>query len=163
MPVEKSTPYPCSAFSTDAVIISGDPVGQSVFQGEGAGANPTTSSIVSDLCSILRGNIKYPFGVSSKLRKKVKIFDYLKYKCSGYLRIEVVDKYGVLSSITNILARNKISIKRVSQIPNKKNKTASIVIITHDSFEKNYKNCISILKKSRYVLKKPVYIRIENI
>ena len=146
----------------NAVILKGSPVGQSVFQGEGAGPSPTVSSIISDLCSILRGNIKYPFGVSDKLRKKINHYDFQKYKYSGYLRIEVIDKYGVLSSITTCLAKHKVSIKRVIQIPNKKNKTASIIIITHSTNEKYNISCINKIKKSKYVLKKPIYIRIEE-
>ena len=46
----------------NAVILEGKPVGESVLQGEGAGPGPTSSSLLSDLLSILRGNIKYPFG-----------------------------------------------------------------------------------------------------
>ena len=49
----------------NAVITEGKPVGQSLLQGEGAGPGPTSSSLLSDLLSILRGNIKYPFGISS--------------------------------------------------------------------------------------------------
>ncbi|MDC3008322.1 homoserine dehydrogenase, partial [Candidatus Pelagibacter sp.] len=48
----------------NAVIIEGKPIGESVLQGEGAGPGPTSSSLLSDLLSILRGNIKYPFGLS---------------------------------------------------------------------------------------------------
>ena len=104
----------------NAIIIDGEPVGKSVIQGEGAGPGPTTSSLISDLCSILRGNVKHPFGVASNYRKKVKQFNILKHVSSSYLRIEVKDKQGVLSSITKIFARNKISVKNVIQIPNKK-------------------------------------------
>ena len=53
----------------NAVIIEGEPIGKSVLQGEGAGAGPTTSALVSDICSILRGNLKYPFSVSYKKKK----------------------------------------------------------------------------------------------
>ena len=56
----------------NAVIIDGSPVGQSVIQGEGAGPAATTSALVSDISSILRGNIKFPFSISSKDRKKLK-------------------------------------------------------------------------------------------
>ena len=147
----------------NAVILSGYPVGQSVYQGEGAGPEPTVSSIISDLCSVLRGNIKYPFGVSSKLRKIIKSSNYNNYRTSAYIKIDVIDKYGVLSSITNSLAKNKISIKRVIQNPNKKSKTATIIIITHKSLEKNYIKCLNFLRKSQFVLKKPVFMRIENI
>ena len=51
----------------NAVILNGKPVGESVLQGEGAGPGPTSSSLLSDLLSILRGNIKNPFGVSVNL------------------------------------------------------------------------------------------------
>ena len=47
----------------NAVILNGSPVGESILQGEGAGPGPTSSALMSDLLSILRGNIKYPFGV----------------------------------------------------------------------------------------------------
>ena len=58
----------------NAVIVNGSPVGESILQGEGAGPGPTSSALMSDLLSILRGNIKYPFGVSNSKRKKIKIY-----------------------------------------------------------------------------------------
>ena len=83
----------------NAVIIEGKPIGESVLQGEGAGPGPTSSSLLSDLLSILRGNIKYPFGLSSKKRKFLKSFNNDNYTNSLYLRFEVNDKQGVLSLI----------------------------------------------------------------
>mgnify|MGYP001479919437 CR=1 FL=1 len=56
----------------NAVIIEGKPVGESVLQGEGAGPGPTSSALLSDLISILRGNLSNPFGISSSFRKKIK-------------------------------------------------------------------------------------------
>ena len=70
---------------------------------------------------------------------------------------------GVLSSITKIFARNKISIKNLIQVPDKKNKKASIAIITHKSLEKNFNNLLLNLSKNKFVLKKPTFIRIEKI
>ena len=121
----------------NAVILEGIPVGQSVLQGEGAGSGPTSSALLSDLLSILRGNIKYPFGISSNKRKNIKSYDKNLYSNSLYLRFEVKDKPGVLSEITKKLANFKISIERLIQIPDKKNKKASIVIITHKTNETN--------------------------
>ena len=83
--------------------------------------------------------------------------------CSSYLRIEVKDIPGVLSSITKIFAKYKISIKNLIQIPDKKNKKASIAIITHKSSEKNYSDLISNLSKNKFILKNPTFIRIETI
>ncbi len=147
----------------NAVIIDGKPVGRSVLQGEGAGPGPTSSALISDLCSILRGNIKYPFGVSHFRRKKINIFNILNHKCSSYLRIEVKDQPGVLLSITKIFAKNGISIKNLIQNPNKKTKTASIAIITHENLEKNFNKLLSNLIRNKFVLKKPTFIRIEQI
>tara|TARA_Y100000590_G_scaffold457285_1_gene609600 strand:- start:2066 stop:3361 length:1296 start_codon:yes stop_codon:yes gene_type:complete len=147
----------------NAIIVDGHPIGRSILQGEGAGPGPTSSALISDLCSILRGNIKYPFGVSYFLRKKIKNFNILNHTCSAYLRIEVKDKSGVLSSITKSFAKNKISIKNLIQNPDKKNNKASIAIITHKSKEKNFSNLLNLLTKNKFVLKKPTFIRIEKV
>ncbi len=146
----------------NAVITEGEPVGQSVMQGEGAGPGPTSSSLLSDLLSILRGNIKYPFGISSKKRKRIKAFNNNQYSNSLYLRFEVQDKQGVLSLITNRLSKYKISVKRIIQTPDKKNKKATIVIITHKTTEINIRNCLSIFRKNKYILKFPTLIRLYN-
>ena len=147
----------------NAIVIDGIPVGKTVLQGEGAGPGPTTSALISDLCSILKGDIKYPFGVSHSLRKKINKFDLSVRVCSSYLRIEVKDKPGVLSSITKIFSKNKISIKNLIQIPDKKKRKASIVIITHKTLENNYKNLLVNLARNKFVLSKPTFIRVEKI
>ena len=146
----------------NAVITEGKPVGESILQGEGAGPGPTSSSLLSDLLSILRGNIKYPFGISSNKRKSIKTFNNDHYSNSLYLRFEVKDKQGVLSLITNRLSKYKISVKRIIQTPDKKNKKATIVIITHKTTEINAKNCLSIFKKNKNILKFPTLIRLYN-
>jgi len=147
----------------NAIVVDGFPIGRSVLQGEGAGPGPTSSALISDLCSILRGNIKYPFGVSCFLRKKIRKFNILNHACSSYLRIEVKDQPGVLSSITKIFAKSKISIKNLIQAPDKKKKKATVVIITHETLEKNFHNLLSYLYKNKFILKKPIFIRIEKI
>ena len=144
----------------NAVILNGSPVGESVLQGEGAGPGPTSSALMSDLLSVLRGNIKYPFGVSYNKRKIIKNYDLNKYSNSLYLRFEVRDKPGVLSQITKVLARFNISIDRLIQIPDHKNKRASIVIITHKANELNSSKCLSLLKINKNILKNPTLIRL---
>ncbi len=146
----------------NAVITHGKPVGESIFQGEGAGPGPTSSSLLSDLISILHGNIKKPFGVQSKNRKKIQVLNNKYYSNSLYLRFEVKDKPGVLSNITNRFARFKISIKRIIQTPDKKNNKATIVIVTHKTTEINVKNCLSAFKKNKNILKFPTLIRLYN-
>lgn len=144
----------------NAVIIEGKPVGESVLQGEGAGPGPTSSALLSDLLSILRGNIKKPLGVSVSKLKSLKPYNVNNYVNSLYLRFEVKDKSGVLSQITNRLAKYKISIKRIIQTPDKKNDKATIVIISHKTSELNCNNCLSIFKNNKNILKTPTLIRL---
>tara|TARA_Y100000590_G_scaffold340722_2_gene388613 strand:+ start:449 stop:1738 length:1290 start_codon:yes stop_codon:yes gene_type:complete len=144
----------------NAVIIHGYPIGESILQGEGAGPGPTSSALMSDLLSILRGNIKFPFGVSYKNRKNVNVYNLNKYSNSLYLRIEVKDKPGVLSQITKQLANRKISVARLIQIPDHKKKTASIVIITHKTKEEDVQRCLKSLSSNKNILKNPILIRL---
>ena len=144
----------------NAVILEGKPVGESVLQGEGAGPGPTSSALMSDFLSVLRGNIKFPFGLPNDVRKKVKIYDDKNYINSLYLRFEVKDKPGVLSQITKHLAKYKISIQRLIQIPNNTNKKASIIIITHRVKEKSSKKCLKSIISNKNIIKKPVLLRL---
>ena len=146
----------------NAVILEGKPVGETILQGEGAGPGPTSSSLLSDLLSILKGDVKKPFGIANSDRKSIKCYNVKNYTNSLYLRFEVKDKPGVLSKITNRLAKYKISVKRLIQTPDKKNNKATVIIITHKTNELNSKNCLSIFKNDKYVLKHPTLIRIYN-
>ena len=158
--IEKSSYIASIDGVLNAVIVDGKPVGQSVVQGEGAGPEPTTSALVSDISSILRGNIKFPFSISSKERKKLNYQDISSRLFSVYLRFEVLDKPGVLSNITNIFSKNKVSIKRLIQNPYKSKKFSSIIIITHKSKNESLDKVISKIKKKNYIIKKPKLIRI---
>ena len=144
----------------NAVILEGKPVGETFLQGEGAGPGPTSSSLLSDLLSILRGNIKKPFGIPFAQLKVLKSYNINNYTNSLYLRFEVRDRPGVLSQITNRLAKYRISVKRLIQTPDKKTNKATIVIITHKTSEINSKNCLSIFKKNKNILKTPTLIRV---
>jgi len=146
----------------NAVILNGEPVGRSVLQGEGAGPGATSSALMSDLLSILRGNIKYPFGLPYNKRKQIRSYDQKFYSNSFYLRFQVKDKQGVLLSITKAFAKNNVSIKNLIQNPDKKNKKAFITIITHQSSEKNFNNLFKNLTRNKFLLKKPTSIRIEK-
>ncbi len=144
----------------NAVILDGKPVGENVLQGEGAGPGPTSSALMSDLLSILRGNIKYPFGIPLKRRKNVRIYNVDNYINSLYLRFEVKDKPGVLSQITKQLAKYRISIQRLIQIPDNLNKRASIIIITHSVKEYHSKRCLKSFSSNKNIIKKPTLIRL---
>ena len=146
----------------NAVIVEGNPVGQSVIQGEGAGPAATTSALVSDISSILRGNIKFPFSISNNQRKKLKFNDINERNFSAYLRFEVLDKPGVLSNITSVFSTNKVSVKRLIQNPNKNKGSSKIIIITHKAKDKSLNKILKSIDKKSYILRKSKLIRIDD-
>ena len=146
----------------NAVIVDGKPMGRSIIQGEGAGPSATTSALVSDISSILRGNIKFPFSLSNEERKFLKFDNVNERFFSAYIRFEVLDKPGVLSNITNVFSKNKVSIKRLVQDPNHNKKSSSIVIITHKSKDKFLNKIIKEITKRKYIKRKPKLIRIDD-
>ena len=78
------------------------------------------------------------------------------------MRFEVIDKQGVLSNITNIFSKNKVSIERLVQDPSKNKKTSSIIIITHKSKDKYLNKIIREISKKKYIKRKPKLIRIDD-
>ena len=143
----------------NAVIIDGKPVGQNVIQGEGAGPEATTSALISDISSILRGNIKFPFSISNFERKKLSYMNISERMFSAYLRFDVKDKPGVLSNITNIFSKNKVSIKRLIQNPSSSKKFFNYNYHS-PSKDKNLNKIIKQTEKKSYIIKKPKLIRI---
>ena len=159
----KKTSYIASVNGVlNAVIVDGKPVGINTIQGEGAGPSATTSALVSDISSIMRGNIKFPFTISNNKRKEYKSGKITELFFSSYIRLDVKDKYGVLSDITKIFSNNKVSIKRVLQSPQKNKNNSSIVIITHRSKDDYIQKTLNTLVKKPYIIKKPKLLRIEN-
>ena len=146
----------------NAIIIDGNPVGQSIIQGEGAGPAPTTSALISDISSILRGNVKFPFSISNKERKNLNFKKISERFFSAYLRFNVADKPGVLSNITQTFSKNSVSIKRLVQDPNKNKNSSSIIIITHPSKDKSLNKIIKTINKRSYIKKSSKLIRIDE-
>ena len=82
-------------------------------------------------------------------RKKLKFKTINERFFSAYLRFEVMDKPGVLSNITSIFSKNKVSIKRLVQNPNKIKKNSSIIIITHKSKNKFLNKILKEVSKKK--------------
>ena len=159
----KKTSYVASIDGVlNAVLIDGTPVGRSIIQGEGAGPSATTSALISDISSILRGNIKFPFSLSVKERKKLKFNNIADRLFSAYLRFDVLDLPGVLSNITNVFTKYNVSIKRLVQDPNKEKKLSSIIVITHISKDFHLRKILKEISKKNYIKKKPKLIRIDD-
>ena len=86
-------------------------------------------------------------------RKKLKFENINERFFSAYFRFEVLDKPGVLSSITNVFSKNKTSIKRLIQNPNKNKKISSVIVITHNSKDKYLNKILKEISKKNYIKK----------
>ena len=150
----------------NALSILSDFAGHIMLYGKGAGMHPTASSVVSDIIDISRNII-----FSSKTRiptfSFVEVMDR-KIKPMGeivtnyYIRIMAVDKPGVLSKISGILARHEISIEAVIQKGRGEKGLVPIVMTTHEAKEEKVQKAIEEISNLEIVGGKPVLYRIER-
>jgi len=143
----------------NGVVVESDFCKKSFLQGEGAGAEPTATSVISDLLNCNKLKLKSTPSIKIK-HQNLKIDN----RFGGYfLRFTTIDKSGVISGITKEFKRNNISMKSMlqkDQSPNSKN--ATIVITTHNCLEKDLKKALKKIDALKFVVKKTVMIRIEN-
>lgn len=125
----------------NAILIKGDFVGEILLYGLGAGGEPTSSAVVSDIVSAAEyllsqksPIINYPLKTEKGLPLRPMEESVFRY----YFRFTVVDQPGVLSKISGILGKHNISISSVVQIGRQKKRGAvPIVMLTHETVEKN--------------------------
>ncbi len=154
--------------SMNAISVVGDKVGESVYYGAGAGGNETASSVISDIIEIVRSKTSPMLGFVSgfnSLEQNMTLMPKDKISSCYYLRLKVLDKPGVLSHVTNILANHNISIQSFIQRQPKElnDKYALLLFSTHICSEVQIKEAIKELESINEVEQKPFMIRIENI
>jgi len=150
----------------NAIYVEGDATGPSLYYGQGAGEMPTGSAVVSDIVDIAR-NIKTGAtdriqGINMTQNTDLKIKKMEEVRTCYYLRFSAVDKPGVLSKISGILGSQDIGIKSMIQKGRKKEKAVPLVLMTHESKEKDMVQALKEIKKLKVVSGKPVCIRVEG-
>jgi homoserine dehydrogenase len=135
-------------YVTNAVAISGFPIGDILLSGPGAGESPTTSSVMGDILSIARAwkTTDYLLPMMRchhhSASNPVKIEDtYNKY----YLSITAPNAIGVIAKIGSICANKNISLSSILQKGVKDDNTAEITVITEKCLEKSIKEVVSEL------------------
>ena len=154
----------------NAVVISSDAAGPTLYYGAGAGSLATASSVVSDIIDIGRKIVSnssktIPFLSyrNNKLRNK-RILDINEVVSRYYLRIRVTNKPGVLADITKIFGKKSISIESILQKEDLINdKNVPIVLVTHEVLEKNIIDALQDIENLDVVKGKIVKIRIEEL
>ncbi len=154
----------------NAVLVKGDAVGATLYYGAGAGASPTASAVIADLVDVARlidtdasRRVPYLAFQHDKIGSEP-VLSIDEVETSYYLRLRVDDKPGVLADITRVLADNHISIDAMLQKEPEEGETQTdIILLTHETIEKNVKRAIAAIEAQPTTGAKVVLLRLENL
>ena len=149
----------------NAVELEGDLVGWAMFQGPGAGAQPTTSAVTGDVLAIARSVARgsapsaYP-----EMQERRAIIPVAELETKYYLRLRAYDQPGVMARITGVLGELGVSLASVIQkeIPEDSDTPAEIVITTHKAREHAVQQAVQRLGDLDVVREVSNLVRIED-
>ena len=154
----------------NAVVVKGDAVGATLYYGAGAGAEPTASSVIADLVDVARMQTADPMhrvptlSFQPDLLSDIPVISMDDVETSYYLRMQVVDKPGVMAEITRILADHHISISAMIQKEaSDDSDKVSIIMLTHITIEKNVNAAVKRIESLPVVTQQVFRIRIEEL
>ena len=154
----------------NAVLVKGDAVGQSLFYGAGAGAEPTASAVVADLIDVARTLTADPenrvphLAFQPHALSELPVLPMAEIETACYLRLRALDRPGVLADITRILADRGISIEALLQkeAPPSAN-VVPIVLLTSQVREQRMNEAIAALEALDSVRAPVTRIRLEHL
>jgi homoserine dehydrogenase len=152
----------------NAIFLTGDAVGSTLFYGRGAGRMPTASAVVGDIIEIARSILKGitqrvpTFSFQRESPQEMKVKDINDISTRYYLRFSAQDQPGVLSKISGILGKYGISISSVIQKGRQIMGAVPIFMLTHEAKEVNVRKALKEIDALPVTAGEPVIIRIEN-
>jgi homoserine dehydrogenase len=151
----------------NAIYVVGDPVGNTMFYGQGAGQQATSSAVVADIIDIAKGiksNSPIPVPPCWHPDNTVNIPLRPISECQTryYMRLIVVDRPGVLAQIAGILGQHQISIASVIQKEQHGPNTVYLVMLIHKAVEEKMQNAIRHIDELEVVKDNSMLIRVEN-
>jgi homoserine dehydrogenase len=152
----------------NAIVISGDAIGDMMLYGYGAGMMPTASAVVGDVVDLARNLLSGSMGRVPLLSfqmghiRKIPVLPMEKTQVHYYFRFSALDRPGVLSKISGILGNYDISIKSVHQKGRGTKGAVPIVMLTHLAREADVQKALSDIYDLDVVSDRPVLIRIED-
>jgi homoserine dehydrogenase len=154
----------------NAVLVKGDAVGATLYYGKGAGAEPTASAVIADLVDVTRMHTADPehrvphLAFQPDAVKDIPVLAMGEVETSYYFRMRVEDRPGVLADITRILADQQISIDAMIQRePAEGEEQTDIIMLTHQTLEKNADAAIARIEALPVVKGKVVRLRLEEL
>ncbi len=167
--IDKNSPLAQVHGVYNAIHVVGDAVGDVMLYGQGAGAMPTGSAVVSDVIDIAR-NIQRqacgrvpPTSFPENQRIPIRIRPMEELTTRYYLRCMVVDHPGVLSQIAGVLGHHGISIMSVLQQGRQEGQTVPLIIMTHRASERSVQTALKEINQMASVVSQPTtLIRVED-
>lgn len=145
----------------NAVVVEGNFVGTTLFQGRGAGAGPTASAVVADLIDIARGRQAVTFSVPAAKLRKIPASPMARHRGAYYIRLMVKDRPGVIADVTAALRDEQVSLESMLQRGRAVEEAVPVVLITHETEEAGMFRALARIEKLDTVREKPRVIRIE--
>ncbi len=154
----------------NCISVAGEFMGPAMLHGLGAGPGPSAVGVMGDVIEagryILSGRQRpiSPFSIPLEKWRPMEMVPMGRIRSEYYLRFPVMDRLGVLASISKILAENRISVKSVIQKgdPSDTGAAVDIVIITHEAVEADVQDALNKINEEAYILGRTRLIRIES-
>ncbi|MBN2505851.1 MAG: homoserine dehydrogenase [Verrucomicrobia bacterium] len=149
----------------NAVFARGDVVGDTLFYGRGAGKDATASAVLSDMADAA-------LDLAHQSQRRVPPF--VCHAPGGavlpigeavspyYLRLDVIDRPGVLAQIAAILGRTRIGISSVIQPEGHEGRSVPLILMTHDATDDAMRRALARIGRLAAVKASPVMVRVEN-
>lgn len=154
----------------NAVLVKGDAVGPTLYYGAGAGAEPTGSSVVSDIVDVARTLTADPehrvpyLGFGAEFVTEQPILPIEEVETANYLRMSAEDKPGVLSKVATILSDSGISIEAMIQKEAREGESSvPLILLTNCVQEKRLMGAISRIEALDSISAPVVRIRVEAL
>ena len=147
----------------NAVLVNGDIVGETLFYGKGAGQDPTSSSVISDLAeaaAALAFGARHSGFVPHGLYGKSKPVD--ETVSHFYVRLTVEDTPGVLAQVATVFGARGIGISSVIQ-PEDQSGVASLILMLDDASLRDVRAAICAISKLKCVREEPSWMRVETL
>jgi homoserine dehydrogenase len=147
----------------NAVSVTGDIAGTTLYIGRGAGQDATASAVLSDIAAaaaLLAGAKGARFLGEDAGAGRCRLAPLKRIRGCYYLRLTVVDRPGVLARVASVMARGRVSIASVLQKPADRAGAASLVLTTHESDEQSLRSTLAAIGRLDSVLDRPLLLRI---
>ncbi|MCL5668555.1 MAG: homoserine dehydrogenase [Gammaproteobacteria bacterium] len=154
----------------NAVVVTGDAVGPTLYYGAGAGAEPTASAVVADLVDVVRALTSDPenrvphLAFQPDALSDLPILPMEQVETAYYLRLQAADRPGVLADVTRILADQEISIEAILQKePAEVGSDVPVIILTHRVLEQRINQAIARIEALKAISAPVARIRLEQL